>query len=202
MIAEIENAIIGRIKELSGNTLDTVETVPANFDIAEISARPRRAPAVYVAFLGGTPRSNDDLVVDGNFALYVLQEVGNEEQRRRGVTKIVDGEPVRIGGAYSVLELIVPEIHNMTVPEAGSLGCTGIYNLFSDELDRKGVSLYSATFSIPMPLPRRTSEDVAGIFATFHADWTPQPGPVPAEGPIPLEDGVPIASDHVTLPQE
>jgi phage gp37-like protein len=194
MIAAAEDAIVARIKKIAGDGLRACESLPANFDVAEVHARARLAPAVYVSFLGGEPLAENDLVLDARFAVFVLTGGGNELQRRRGAA------PAQGSGAYALMMLILPLLHGHTLKDIGTLTCTAVDNLYSDALDQLGVSLYSATFKVPVVLD--ASDDPEGdlaAFLHFHADYLVPPHQPPQPVTLPL--AAPDASDDVTLPQ-
>jgi hypothetical protein len=193
MIDAAEDALVARIKAISGDGLRACESLPANFDVAEVHARNRLAPAVYVAFLGGTPIAENELVLDAEFAVFVLTAGANERQRRRGAA------PAQGSGAYQLMMLILPLLHGYALPEIGTLTCTGVQNLFSDELDKLGISLYGATFKVPLVI--EAGDDPEGRiadFLTFHADYV-----LPAHDPgrvAPLPLAAPDLAETDTLP--
>lgn len=194
MIAAAEDAIVARIKKIAGDGLRACESLPANFDVAEVRAHNRLAPAVYVAFLGGEAIEENELTLNAEFAVFVLTSGGNELQRRRGAA------PAQGTGAYALMMLILPLLHAYKLPKIGSLTCTGVHNLFSDALDGLGISLYSATFKVPLVLD--ASDDPEGDladFLKFHADYLVPPHQAPQPLALPLE--APDASDDVILPQ-
>ena len=183
MIAEIEDAIIARIKEVT--TVDGVplvkeaKSIPHNFDVAELAMRLRGAPGIYVCFLGGPAQEETSAAIDADWALYFLaQGAGGEEQRRRGP-----------GGAYQLLRLVIPEVHGMVVEGVGSLSLGAVHNLFNEQLDRLGYSLYSAAFKLPMLFPPLEAKD---LLALVHADWTWRRQLAPPGGQGSAESEAPI----------
>lgn len=163
MIGRVEDAII---KAVTAATvidgvplLKTVESVPHNFDFAEATVRLRLAPAVYVSFLGGPATEETTAAIDAEWALYFLmQNPAGEKGRRRGED-----------GAYQLLRLVVPAIHGLVVEDVGSLSLGAVNNLFNEQLDRAGLSLYAASFRLPMLFPPLEPKD---ILALVHADWS------------------------------
>jgi hypothetical protein len=201
VIAEIEDAMIAAIEGL-GLGLRAVASVPAVFGEAEMKARARQ-PGAFVAFMGGEARKSQPLILDANFSVFYLVDTGNELQRRRGVTTLGDGGPAPSGGAYLLIEIITPAVHGLKVP-GGTLLCTGIANLFADELDRLGVSLYSANFTVPIALLAPTAADLAELHLV-HADWlmgrAPTGAPIPLPAPGIDDANAADAADNVSIPQ-
>jgi phage gp37-like protein len=200
MIGAVEDAIVEKIRELVGSRIKVVETLPGALDAAELKRRLRIAPAIYVSFLGGQPREENELVIDAEFGVFFLVQGPRELTRRRGdETRSAPEGMMRTGGAYSLLQAVAPYLQGFVVPGVGSLHCTGVHNLFAEELDAEGVSLYSASYSIPVQLKRLEPADLEA-FLTFHADWIFPPHAVPPQGTkLPLAQ--PDATDIVDLPQ-
>jgi phage gp37-like protein len=197
MIGATEDAIVKRIRDLVGSEIATVETLPAALDLDELKRRRRPSPAIYVAFLGGAPREENELVIDAEFGVFFLTQGASEIRRRRGdETRSTDAGSLRTGGAYSLMQAVAPYLHGFVAPN-GSLSCTGMHNLFADELDAEGVSLYSASFRVPVQIERILPADLAD-FLKLHADWI-FPGPLhavpPAGTALPLQ--TPDATDVV-----
>jgi hypothetical protein len=193
MIGEVEDAIEAKVKEVLGDRIRAVETLPAALDAAELKRRLRVSPAVYIAFLGGTARGENAVVIDGSFAVYFLVSGKAEESRRRG-------SPINAkGGAYALIEAVLPNLQGLVVKGVGSLTLGEVSNLFADELDNEGITLFAATFTMPLTL-RLMNADEIGKFLDFHADWIVPPHPVPPQGTV-LPDGDADTSDDVQLPQ-
>jgi phage gp37-like protein len=179
LIGATEDAIVARIRELVGSQISTVETLPGVLDIDELKRRRRPSPAIYVAFLGGDPRGENELVIDAEFGVFFLTQGSREDVRRRGdETRSTDAGSLRTGGAYSLMQAVAPYLHGFVVKGAGGLTCTAMHNLFAEALDAEGVSLYSASFRVPVQLQRITE---LTDWLKMNAQWI-FPGP---EHPVP-----------------
>ncbi|HEY1505755.1 MAG TPA: phage protein Gp37 [Stellaceae bacterium] len=199
MIESVEKAIIARVQEavtVDGRSLiRDCDSLPTNLTEQELQRRLRNVPGVYVAFLGGAAIQETEAAIDAEYVLYFLtRNAGSEKQRRTGDATAI--------GAYELMKLVVPAINGLRIKDVGSLTFKSIANLFAENLDAQGISLYSAAFTIPMVFD--TADPPIGEvtpFETFHADWILKPtqsytGTLPA----PAQDVA--AQDDVSLPQE
>ncbi len=201
VIAATEDAMVDAVRALLGQRLRTVGSVPASFSAQELHDRLRGAPAVYVGFLGGQAVPSDTAVVlDARFAVYALtQSAAGEQARRRG-------DAVSIG-AYDIIEAVSPRLHGLritagdppvAVEGTGTLTFVEAANLWAEELDRAGVSLYSATFGIQLAFAP-PDIDRLGVFATFVPQYDVPPFG-PRSEPLSEPDTSVDAEDHVSLP--
>jgi phage gp37-like protein len=183
MIAEAEEALVDALRVAvtvgDSSLVRTVESLPDNFSAAEVKTRLRAAPAIYVTFLGGKPREEASAMIDAEWGIFVLTMNASGERARR------TGDATAVG-AYELLELVIPAVQALSAA-SGSFKLGGVNNLFKEELDRLGFSLYSASFTVPMVFQR--SDAALPAFETFHADWVKPPvsRPPPA---LPMTDGV------------
>jgi phage gp37-like protein len=202
IIAQTEDCIVAAIKTLLGNKVKDVASVPASLSAEELVDRLRLAPAVYVGFLGGDDVSTDtNTILAAKFAVYALTEnAAGEKARRRG-----DGSPLGIG-AYDIIEAVLPTLNGMSitagappapVPGAGTLYLEQVFNLWAEELDRKGVSLYSAAFKVNLELAT-PGADALAPFTSFQAQW--QDPSESGETP-PIAGDALTPTDKVILPQ-
>lgn len=201
VIAATEDAMVAAIAALLGNRVRTVDTVPASFSTEELADRLRLAPAVYVGFIGGASRDENAAVIDADFVVYALtQNASGERARRRGDATAI--------GAYEIIEAVAPALHGMAItagapPVAidgtGTLSFTGINNLWAEQLDAEGVSLYSANFRVVLTFTAAAPGDL-GDFETFSAQWDIAPQSH-YRGDLPAPGADVDATQIVTLPQ-
>ncbi len=188
VIATIEDSIIQSVKDelmQSGNEkINVVDSLPGSWSYDLLKRVLQKAPAVYVAFLGGkSAHTSSDVVIDGRFDVYVVTKQADEETRRRGNARVI--------GAYDIIETIVPVINSKTIADVGTLNFVNINNLFGEAMLDLGGTVYAATFSIPkLVLPYEADLSALDDFITYHADHSMAPGP-----------DEPAAEDDVTLEQ-
>lgn len=190
-IGTVEDAMIAAVKAALGATVKTVESLPAGFDAAELQRRRRVAPAVYIAFLGGSGLRETTPAIDATFAAFAMTEgAGDESARRRGGAVTI--------GAYEIMEAVAAKLDGLVVDGVGSLVLDDVANLFSDKLDAEGLSLYSASFKIPLAF-QRAAPSALGSFQKFDAqyDIPPLSG---YSGPLPAPAADVDAEDDVILP--
>lgn len=194
--------MIAAIGALLTTRIRTVDSIPASFSAEELADRLRLAPAVYVGFLGGQAVAEDSTtVLDAEFMVYALtQNASGERARRRG-------DPTAIG-AYEIIETVVPELHGMKimagappvrVPGTGTLTFKSLANLWAEQLDKEGVSLYAATFTVELTFTKGLPANI-GDFIRFGAQYDIPPLSHYA-GPLPAPAAAVDAADIVTLPQ-
>ncbi len=193
-VSAVQTAILARAKQVLGDKLH-YEALPATADLdAQLSARAKKLPAVFVAFFGGQMIGGNEVVLDAEFGVLVVTQAVSERDRREGSARML--------GAVPMLEVLVPALHGHVVPEIGSLGLTAVTNLFAQALDEKGLSLYAANYRIKLPMaldadPADELDDLRHI----HGDWMID-RPVDPDAPLPLSDGFSSAVDVVTLQGE
>jgi len=157
----------------------------------QIQERVRKTSAVMLAFMGGTRMDDDRARIDAEFiALVVVSSVS--------LVKRADGP---LGMAHLV-ELVGAALHGLLIPEAGSLTLANVANLWADDLDKQGLSLFALTFRAPLPLVLADDPTInLAALVTVHSDWIIDDAtPVPPAAALPLADSV--GSITVTLPQE
>ena len=200
MIEAVEDAIKAKIAAVLGSRIRAVETLPAGLDAKELERRVRTSPAIYVSFLGGTARDETGVLIDAAFGIFFLVGGPREEERRRGAeTRSTTSGVLPKGGAYSLMQAVLPHLHGLVVAGTGSLTLREVSNLFSDELDGLGVTLYSAEFRVPLRMALMNGDDLAK-FLDFYADWIVPAHDIPPAG-TPLPYGEADTSDDVQLPQ-
>lgn len=170
MIAEIEDAVIERCRQMVGNHVRTIEDLPGKWDENTLRAARRQVPGIYVAWSGGSAESATRPLIRARLAVYVVTgHASGERARRRGNDRDM--------GAYELLEQLVPALHNFTIQGIGSLLLQSVDNLYSDSADRDGVMIHGASFEIKtmFPAPREIGE--LADFATFSATHDVGDGP-------------------------
>lgn len=186
-IAAVEQHLIDTIKARFGNRLKAVESLPADWDDNTFKRILRLAPGVFVVFGGGArnPEHDDQAVIDAKWGLMaVTTHASGELARRRGDTS-------GMIGAYEIIETCVQLLHQHDVPEQGRMLLDDVQNLFTDELENQGASLYGAEFSLPMTIaPSNAPGASLDDFLTFDGVFDLAP-----------PDGQADAEDTVALPQ-
>jgi phage gp37-like protein len=184
MIDVVEDAIIAKVKSLVGDKLRMIDTLPAALDAQEMKDRLRNGPGIFVAFIGGTPRGENALCLDAQFGVFVMASGAVEKPRRRA--------------AEALLLAVVPHLHGLVVEGAGSLTCTDVNNLFNEQLDGMGISLYGAVFKLPLTLERLDSDTLADLLEVSLQWMAPPHAPPPAGTPLPFAGA--DAGDDIALP--
>lgn len=164
-LAQIEDYLINRIKAAFNGRLKAVESLPADWDSDTFKRLLRMAPGAFVVFGGGAHADrNTGASIDGRFSVIaVTAHASGELVRRRGDSREI--------GAYEIVEIAVPLLHEHTIPDVGMLKLTGVDNLFTGELDRQGAAVYAATFSLPITFAPTLDPATLDDFLTFHADY-------------------------------
>lgn len=186
-IKQIEDHLVTRIKTHFGSVLKAVDTLPTDFDANEFERVLRLAPGVFISF-GFGPAMKDSAIQRVTIAsrwtiIAVSGNAGGEKQRRHGSLVEI--------GAYEIMERLIPLLHDYVVPDVGTLSLMDADNLFSGELDKKGVSMYAAVFTLPMTFESNLfDENGLDDFITFHGDYD-----------LAAPDGSAEAADTVTLEQ-
>jgi phage gp37-like protein len=184
-IATAEDAIIAICDAALQAKVRPMESLPGVLTMDVLRTIAARTPAVYVCYLGGRAgvQVTDSAQHQALFAVYVITDhaSGNVDRRRGDARQI---------GAYDILAILVPVLNDHTVPGVGSLNFQRIENLFSVDLDKKGVSIYAATFELPMSFSYQLDETTLDDFITYDATHS-----------ISADVDVPASQDVVTLDQ-
>lgn len=190
VIAPIEDAIVSALTAVFPRGVK-IDTVPAGITADEWEIRLRAGNACYVAWLGGGVRDFAGIArIVSSFGVYVLaSSAGAEPGRRRGVGVNK--------GAYAMVEMVVPAIHDLRVPGIGTLQLDDIGNFWNEKFDELGMALYVVTFAIPTAFDAQLALD---DFLTFSGQIALDPTKIPADAALPLPD-IDVAADIlVTLP--
>jgi hypothetical protein len=190
VIASVENDIVSAVKAALGRAVRIVDTLPNGFTAGELEQRMRQAPAVFVAFLGGRFRDDSQAVLDAMFGVFFLGQTSGDEKAARL------GTPTQIG-AYQMFELAVPAVHGLKT-DYGCLYATDASNLFSGEIDRQGLALYSAAFRVPLSFPK---PDPSGPFGTLFVQYQDRIEQAATGDPasLPVPDNQTVAEDLLQL---
>jgi phage gp37-like protein len=145
MILTVQQAMLDRLSAVLGPGL-AYEALPASIDLGtQLSLRHTRLPAVFVAFLGGDNDGGNQVHLESEFGVFVVTAGASEKGRR-------EGGPGRSSGALAILQRLLPALHAHVVPEVGSLTLRSVVNLYSEALDKAGLTVYSASFHIMLGL--------------------------------------------------
>lgn len=202
-VRAVEEAISRRARAVLGHAVH-VDVVPGSLDLdAQLGSRLRRLPAVFVAFMGGQQRATNGVMLDADFVVLVVTGGVAETSRR-------ESEGV---GAIPILERLLPALHGHRIDGVGSLVLRSVANLFAPDLDTRGITIYSAAYTVPVPMemtddPAWTATigapapvDGRGAplpgLETIHGDWS-VPGAVAPTADLPLAE--PLATETVALP--
>lgn len=166
-IAAVEDAIIeaaqSRFVVDGKRLLKAVESLPAQWDDKTFDRLLRGAPGVFVCFVGG-PAIDGEARCQATFVVMaVTTHASGELARRRG-------DKLQIG-AYQILEILVPLLHDRVVPGIGTLKFADIANLFTDDIDAQGAVVYGSTFSIDMPIQSGDQPSDLADFLTFDGSF-------------------------------
>jgi len=190
VIATIEDRMVAALRSAFDNKVK-VETVPAEITSDEWTQRLRAGTAIYVAFIdAGTDQAPGTERLVGDFAVYIVSEsAGKEVVRRRG-------NDMR-QGAYLMIEIAVPAIHNLAVPGIGTLQLVQVNNLFSEGFDKLGIAVYGIHFRTQLAF-----DQIAALQDFLH--FAPQFGlpdqTEPPTSPLPLPDDAVALSGQTNLP--
>lgn len=182
-IQAVEEFLIATLQTRFGARVKGVESLPSEWDDKTIARMLVLAPGVFVVFAGGSAQRDTTQILGRWIVVGVTAHKGGELARRHGDAREI--------GAYEIVETVVALLHDVTVPDVGTLTFSDVANLFSAANEARGLAIYGAAFDLPMELaPPIDGSDPLDDFLTFHADTDVAPA-----------DGVPEAGDTVTLPQ-
>jgi phage gp37-like protein len=176
IISAIEDQILAEAKAALGNTVRQVKTLPGGWTLATLKRALQFAPGVYVAFNGMAPGSTDGYF-DGRFSVYTVSKGASEKDRRRGNPRVI--------GAYDMVEILLPVLSVLTVPDIGSAKVSGVDNLFRDAMFELGGTVYGINLTMPnMGFDYRADESALADFVLFHAESYNEGGIEAEEDPL------------------
>ena len=198
-IAQVEEALMAAVRATLGTRVRGVETIPGDWDDDMLKRFLQGVPGVFVAFTGceALDAGGTEARIDARFAVYACTGHPTELARRRGDAMQV--------GAYQMLDLLVPLLHGLVVPDVGSLRLASVQNLFTGSIERQALTVYALVLSVPMTFEQLAAEDVLAPFLTFDGriDVPPfQPAQYPPWLAGDYTGGKPDGHDVVSLPQE
>ena len=166
-LAVAENWLVSEIQTALGSGFRSVESGPGEWSDSYLKRVVADIPAVRVAFLDGTARPTTALTMDTRWAVYVM-------------TAWRGGAP----GAMAVAEALATVLHNRLVTGAGRVRVEAFANLWTGELDRQGVALWSIGLEMPVPLdPDEAAAELDGFLrAGLDLDLSGSGGDIVASG--------------------
>ena len=135
MIADVETALLTRVKGVLGRTVREVASHPGHWDDEAVRQVTRTPPAVYTAWLGLRPGRFDGEVVN-RWALFVAAPVTNA-QRSDQI------------GAYQITERLIAGLHGTSLSPGGLFSLAEAKNLWNETQSGTGVAIYGLYFDSP-----------------------------------------------------
>ena len=164
MIATLEDAVIAVIKNTLTNHVRSVDSLPGPWSLDLLRRMFQEAPAVYITWLGGSARAVSSPLINSRLdVLSVTRNARGEKARRRG-----DGNTI---GAYDILQMIIPQLHNYSVDDVGALELSGVRNVFDNATFEVGATVYAASFTVPVdftPAAGIVDPSTLDDFLTYH----------------------------------
>ncbi len=180
VISTIEDALLAAVETALGSTVRKKESLPGGWTSDMLTRALQASPGVYAAFQGGR-RGAGDGYQSGRFTVYVVAKGAREAERRRGNSRVI--------GVYEMLELLLPPLDGLAIPDIGTMEVTGIDNLFRDAMFDLGGTVYGIGLTLPnMPFDYLTDTTSLDDFITFDATYDIDT----------TQDGEPVAEDQVT----
>lgn len=202
-IAEVETAILGRLKAASaagvlGYEFRTLESYPEDFDsrLKEVIVSDRTFPAAWVVFGGWRSPVDEGRVLQAPAVFMVVvaaQNLRNEKATRHGVVPTAGRAEV---GSYQLLldvsRLISGQHLGLDIQPFKLGACRSVRPTPTTE---RKASLFALEFStlLPIELVGLPAREI-GDFSTFHAEWDVRPFSDAALDPT-------DATDHLEMPQ-
>lgn len=137
--ADIEDALIAKIKTAFGATLKKVETHPGQWSDSVVKRMIQTTPSVYIAWLGWNP---DRIYsqVKSTWGVFVVAQVLNGRRR---------DQP----GIYQIAERLTALIDGRPFARSDAFTLRSAGNLWSDMQATAGVAVYGLYFDAGQPLP-------------------------------------------------
>ena len=161
IVTQVEDSLITRIKQLFGNTLRMVDSLPGDLNEALLKQIIITAPGVYLLFTGGQRRKTENSSdIDGKWVIFAITgHASGQAARRRGDAIMI--------GAYQIISIICGNLDGFVIDTVGTLELAGVQNLFNGAIERQGCSLYAATFTLPMTFAPGVNPALLENFVTF-----------------------------------
>ena len=189
-ISAVEDWLVRDLKAGFDAAFKSIESGPGEWSDAYLKRVISQAPALRVAFLRARPpRTEEDLTLDSDWVVYVLTgwSGGNQATRRRGKGTAM--------GSYRAVELIAPRLHHRRpedadgdpIPTAGLVHVSDVENMWSGDLDQKGLALFAIGLDIEIALDPEQDGAALDDFLRAGVDWNiPEGADVDAEQLIDL----------------
>ena len=178
-ISAAETWLVDELERCFGEVFKSIESGPGEWSDAYLTRVIASAPAIRVAFLDGPARNQGGLTLDTRWSVYVLTgwSGGNQRTRRRG-----KGDKI---GTYRAVEVIAPWLHRVVIPDVGRCQVSDVANLWTGELDRKGLALFAIGLSVTIDLdpdPETCDADLQD-FLKVGVEWD-----IPGGGDVDLDE--------------
>lgn len=160
-IAAIADALEQTAKTVLANTVRQVEVIEAwNGEV--LGRMAAHAPAVFIAYTVGDARDASVLLLDSQWGVYaVARHAGKASAALRGQQEI---------GAWTMVELLAPALHNLAVPEVATLEVHRMAPQVDEWTVKNGVVVYRIALAARFSLPRQVDASQIGDFLTFHSE--------------------------------
>ena len=166
-ISAAEAWLVEQLQCVFGEAFKSIESGPGEWSDAYLARVVGQAPAIRVAFLDAAARDKGSLTLDSRWAVYVLTgwSGGDQRTRRRGA-----GDRI---GAYRAVEVIAPWLHRMVIPDVGRCQVAAVTNLWTGELDKKGLALFAIGLAVTIDLDPdpETCDSELQDFLKAGVDW-------------------------------
>lgn len=159
MIATLTAAAAQRVRK--------VESLPSEWDDDMLKRMLQMVPCILVAFAGGGAKAQGEVaaVIDSQWIVYAATGHASGQAARR----LGDAQQV---GAYELVQrVIIPALHQHTVPGVGTLSLVRIDNLFTGSVEKQGLAVYSVAFAMPLAFDVGCDPATLTPFETFDAQY-------------------------------
>ena len=158
-LAAAESWMVDECRRLAGGACRSIESGPGDWSDGYLKRLLKSVPAVRVAFLEAPAHDGSELTLDTSWVVYVLTGwQGPSEQRRRHEN-------------YALVELLAPWLHNAQIPEVGLIRVAGFRNMWTEELDEKGLALFAIMLGLQMDLDPDQAHAAYGEFLHAGVTW-------------------------------
>jgi hypothetical protein len=186
------DAIVARVEAAVsvGEPVLNVSVLPGTLDLdTELSKRSHRIPGIFVSFMSGDQFEDDQFArLTAQIGLLFVWRSPKEPTRRASVTP--------------VMEVVLPLLHNWRVPDCGTMTLKSVNAMYSEKLDEVGLTLFVATFALPIPLPAPADPQAAiANLVTIHGDWMVDDPNSLAGTTLPMADGTQTTTTTALPPQ-
>lgn len=192
-IAEVEDALIARLKIAFTPVVKTVESQPGPWTLDALKRALQFAPGIYVAYNGHrrVPEIAPTHAV-ARFEVYVVSKnaAGDLARRRGDITAV---------GAYELAEGVTAVLHEFDITQHGYMKFVETRNLFQEALLDIGGTVYAASFEIVLDVAPYPSGELLDrlkqVFTATDMDTTQDDEPL-AEQLVRLDVSENALLDH------